>query len=921
MGLQWKKMVALATASCLMIVSMPDNSGLTVRQAQAARTAGLDGNVVQQEKEAGKKKDALRGVEAGVVSPSVVFSKGSGTYPEAFDLELTCDTATAIYYTTDGSDPSDPANTSRQQYAPGSIHVADREGDPNVLSAIDPILFDATNVKASADGKSFESTVEKPADDDVDKCTVIKAAAQFADGTCSAVTTNTYFIGEMADHIDGIRQSCEAAGMDLSVMSISMDADDLFDSKKGIYVKGDVFNQALEKYFADGGSIGWSASDTCRGMDANYKQKGKEWERKTHIDYFESDGTNTSCKLQQDCGIRIQGNYSRSDYQKSFRLYARADYGEKNFKYGFWNQAKDDSGNVIEKYKKIVLRNGGNCAFTTKFADSYWQSLMEGIDCDKQSARPCVVYLNGEYWGVYVLQDDYCGAYFENKHGVDKDSVIIYKGDAEANRVLGYKLDEGELPEGVTNEDYYFQDIENFMREHNDLSNPADYEAFCQLVDADSALDYFATQVWINNKWDWPGKNWSMWKSTINDPTNPYADGKWRFLMYDVEFGGISGRDDARANTVANSKLLLTGTAEKEEDTNWDKPNVRCFALLMTNPGFREKFNARLTSFSDTMFERSHILERANQFRDVYQPILDQFFNRFPTLWNGTKKTADMVINGNGSDTYGTWKNIVAFAEKRAGNISKITTYVNNQYPDVPTPPATQEPTATPTPPTTATATPPAAPTGTPIPSVTPPASNQNKGPIVTTLSDGAKKIVTLDANGKTVSTKYQIKGVTYLSKAGNTLAFSADNKKSLKKKTSYVVQDEVVAGGNRFKVTEIEAGAFQGLTNLKSVTIGVYVKTIGKNAFRGCKKLKKITFLGKKVKKIGKNAFSGIAKKAKMICQKSKRKAYQKLIKKSGVNYKKTKIKVTSANIKVKKGDANASVGNENNSGDVKKN
>lgn len=898
MGLQWKKMVALATASCLMMGSMPDNPGITVRQAQAAKAAGLENNVVQQENEAGKKQDALRGVEAGVVSPSVVFSKGSGTYREAFDLELTCDTATAIYYTTDGSDPSDPANASRQQYAPGSIHIADRQGDPNVLSAIDPILFDATNVKASADGKSFESTVEKPTDEDVDKCTVIKAAAQFADGTCSAVTTNTYFIGEMADHIEGIRQSCEAAGMDLSVMSISMDADDLFDSTKGIYVKGDVFNRALEKYFADGGKIGWNASDTCRGMDANYKQKGREWERETHIDYFESDGTNTSCKLQQDCGIRIQGNYSRSDYQKSFRLYARADYGEKNFKYGFWNQAKDDSGNVIEKYKKIVLRNGGNCAFTTKFADSYWQSLMEGIDCDKQSARPCVVYLNGEYWGVYVLQDDYCGAYFENKHGVDKDSVIIYKGDAEANRVLGYKLDEGELPEGVTNEDYYFQDIENFMREHNDLSNPADYEAFCQLVDADSALDYFATQVWINNKWDWPGKNWSMWKSTINDPTNPYADGKWRFLMYDVEFGGISGRDDARSNTVKESKLLLTGTAEME-DTNWDKPNVRCFALLMTNPGFREKFNARLTGFSDTMFERSHILERANQFRDVYQPILDQFFNRFPTLWGGKKKTADMVINGNGEDTYGTWANIVAFAEKRAGNIGKITTYINKEYPDVPTPPATDAPTATP--PTTATATPPAAPTNTPNPSVTPPA-DQNKGPIETTLSDGAKKIVTIDANGKVVSTKYQIKGVTYLLKSGNTLAFTADNRKSLKKKTSYVVQDEVVAGGNRFKVTEIEAGAFQGLTKLKSVTIGVYVKTIGKNSFRGCKKLKKVTFLGKKVKKIGKNAFYGIAKKAKMICQKSKKNTYQKLIKKSGVNYKKTKIKVIGANLKVKK-------------------
>ena len=232
----------------------------------------------------------------------------------------------------------------------------------------------------------------------------------------------------------------------------------------------------------------------------------------------------------------MQGNYSRSDYQKSFRLYARNEYGKKNFKYGFWDNAKDDAGNTIEKYKKIVLRNGGNCAFTTKFSDSYWQSLMEDIECDKQHARPCVVYLNGEYWGVYILQDDFCGAYMENKHGIDKDNILIYKGDAQAIPDLGYKLDEGDFPEGVTDESYYFQELEDFMSKHNDLSKEEDFNALCEIVDKDSFLDYFATQVWINNKWDWPGKNWSMWRcpAAAIDPANPYADGKWRLLIYDV---------------------------------------------------------------------------------------------------------------------------------------------------------------------------------------------------------------------------------------------------------------------------------------------------------------------------------------------------------------------------------------------------
>lgn len=891
MGLHLKRVLACVTAVSLMVVSLTDYSGGMVRQADAAeRTVSTGQSVQNQAQTLEKNQKELRGATAEESSSAVVFSKDSGTYGEEFDLELTCGagvaSGTAIYFTTDGSDPSDQNNEARQLYTPGSIRIADREGDSNVLSAIDPNLFDAANVKISKDGKSFESKLEKPSNEDVDKCTVIKAAAQYIDGTCSEVTTNTYFIGTMADHIEGIRESCEAAGMDLSVMSISMDAEDLFDYDKGIYVKGKTFDQALAAYLEEKSEI--ESTEDCRGLDANYKQKGRDWERKTHIDYFESNGTETSCILQQDCGIRIQGNYSRSDYQKSFRLYARADYGKKNFKYAFWDQAKDDQGQIIDKYKKIVLRNGGNCAFTTKFSDAYWQSLMEGVDCDKQSARPCVVYLNGEYWGVYILQNDFCSDYFADKHGVDKDSVLVYKGDAEANTDLGYKLDEGDLPEGVTNEDYYFTDLENFLKEHKDVSDPADYAALCDLVDKDSALDYFATQVWINNKWDWPGKNWSMWKTSSIDSNNPYADGKWRFLFYDVEFGGISGEGDSYANTVKNSNLLAIGSAQKPAD-NWDKPNVRCFAMFMTNPEFREEFNARLTSFSDTMFEHDRMMERADQFKNIYQPILDQFFNRFPTLWGNKKRTADMAINGNGWDTYGTWANIVAFAEERAGYIPSITSWVDKQY--SPSTPPTQKPTTAPTGTPIPTASP--SPTGKPAPTVTPGGKDSN-GPIRISLCDGAQKIVQLDANGKVLSTKYKVEGIIYTLQSNRTFAFSADNTKALKKKSSYVISDVVVAGGNKYKVTAVEAGAFRNLKKLKSVVIGENVKKIGKDAFRGCKKLKKISFLGKKVKEIGSKAFQGIAKKAKINCPKAKKKAYQKLIKKSGVNLKKTKIKIT---------------------------
>ena len=278
-----KKMIAYALVAAMSVSLVPGNAGMTKHSSAA-------GNQQSGVKQVSSRKSAGQGESQAEVTPAVEFSKGSGTYSEVFNLELSyADANAAIYYTTDGSDPTDADNENRILYSADGITVQDRKNDPNVLSAIDPILFDSVNVKVSKDRKNFESTIQAPKDEDVDKCTVIKAAAQLEDGTCSAVTTNTYFIGEMADHIEGIRESVEAAGMNLSVMSISMDAEDLFDSTKGIYVKGDTFDQALEEYLKKNGSL-WS-TETCRDLDANYKQKGKEWERNTHIDYFESDCT------------------------------------------------------------------------------------------------------------------------------------------------------------------------------------------------------------------------------------------------------------------------------------------------------------------------------------------------------------------------------------------------------------------------------------------------------------------------------------------------------------------------------------------------------------------------------------------------------------------------------------------------------
>ena len=438
-----------------------------------------------------------------------------------------------------------------------------------------------------------------------------------------------------------------------------MNYDDLFSGDKGIYVKGDIFDKALEQYLAEGNRL--RDTEDARSLDANYKQRGRDWERNASVTMLEVTPEGAETVISQNCGIRVQGNYSRSDYQKGFRLYARKEYGGNNFEYAvFGEDYLNDNGEVMDKFKHLVLRAGGNCAFTTKFNDTYWQSLLEDTACETKQSRPCIVYLNGEYWGLYVLEEDYSDDFFEDVHGVNKDDVVVYKGDAEMYK-RGYVLDEGTIPDGEK-ESYYYKELYDFFKSHSDLKSQEDYDEFVKLVDPDSVMDYFAVQSWINNKWDWPGKNWSMWKTINVDESNPYADGRWRFMFYDMEFGGVCGAGDIRNNTIKDANYRPNGLL----DMDTENPAVLCFAYLMTNEGFRTAFYDRLTGLSEGYFEKTAATERLLEFVAVYSPLYEQFFNRYPDI-----SDAEEAIGGG----YATAQCINDFLEGRHNHIQPMVDY------------------------------------------------------------------------------------------------------------------------------------------------------------------------------------------------------------------------------------------------------
>lgn len=131
---------------------------------------------------------------------------------------------------------------------------------------------------------------------------------------------------------------------------------------------------------------------------------------------------------------------------------------------------------------------------------------------------------------------------------------------------------------------------------------------------------------------------------------------------------------------------------------------------------------------------------------------------------------------------------------------------------------------------------------------------------------------------------KYTVNGIKYeiiSTDSTKTVGF-VNGKKNSKKIT---IPATVKIKGKTFKVKSIKTGAFKNSKKLTTLVIGANVKIIEKNAFKGCKNLKKITIKSKKLTaaKVAKNAFKGINKKATVKVPKNKVKAYSKIVKVKG--------------------------------------
>lgn len=515
--------------------------------------------------------------------PEPIFSHEGGFYDSSFDLDITHSKSTRVYYTLDGSVPTTDSNLFTEP-----IKIEDITSQPNNLSAI-------TNTRVNG---------TKAPSDPVDKAMTINAIAVDDEGNVSDVVTAAYFIGynDKASYYN-----------DVKIISITTDADNLFDDEKGIYVLGNVYENWRNSSEYSPATQEWE-------VPANYTQKGREWERSATIQVYDGGKLVHS----QGVGIRIHGGATRSAAQKSFNVYTRADYGATSFDYDLFDGTlrSEATGKKIKKFDSFILRNAGNDSEAARFRDKLNQSLVSDRDMLTQGMVPCIVFINGEFWGQYEITEKLSDDYIESHYNVNKKDVCLIKNN--------------ELEEGDAENLREWEELYDWVKTA-DMSQNANYERLCSLVDMQSFADYMSAQFYLGNK-DFAPNNTAMWKTNSVDSENQWADGRWRFILFDTEYStGLYGSFQSNASNDIMSDVL--------------KNESFYSALLksaLKNDNFKQLFVQTFMDLCNENYNNDRVTEIIDNLSAEYHDMVVDTLNRF-----NPPNSTDSGIGGPGN--WGNW--------------------------------------------------------------------------------------------------------------------------------------------------------------------------------------------------------------------------------------------------------------------------
>ncbi len=385
----------------------------------------------------------------------------------------------------------------------------------------------------------------------ISKTTVIRCFAVSNGKNKSPITDLTYIVGE---------------GDTIEAISLVTEPSNLWDYYSGIYETGPRANAAFPY------------------EGANYYNR---WEREGTVSFF----SQVDEGFNENCGIRIFGGLSRALPKKSFALFFRSSYGSSSLDYQLFTDCE------LKSYEALVLRNTGQDFKYSSMRDAMVTTMANDmLGLDVQNCRPVVLYLNGEYWGLYFIREKLNENYVAQHYNVDPSEATVT------------------VANGRTSEEYTA--LVNYAASH-DLRLPEHYNYMASQMDIENYIDYIVAEMIICNT------------DNGNIRFFTYEGGKWRWIMYDVDHAFRS----ANYNTVSEH-LNPAGTGSS------DMFSTKLINALLKNPEFKKKFLEEIAYQLNNVWTSENI----DAYVDEFKALIVNDIGKDCVRWNRNYSTWESSV-------------------------------------------------------------------------------------------------------------------------------------------------------------------------------------------------------------------------------------------------------------------------------------
>ena len=211
-------------------------------------------------------------------------------------------------------------------------------------------------------------------------------------------------------------------------------------------------------------------------------------------------------KFSVPVGFRLHGNDSRHGAKQNFQLRFRSEYGASKLEYPLFENRD------IQEYDSLLLKGGSEDYRYCMMRDE----LLTGIAGTNtylytQAMKPVVLYLGGQYWGVYYMRERFSDDYVASHMNVSEESVDILKY-ADATVQCGDSKD--------------FHALRKFTRE-NDMSKQENYDYLASQICVESLVDWYICRTYAADR-D---------VGNIRRCRSSESDGKWYWMYFDLDWG------------------------------------------------------------------------------------------------------------------------------------------------------------------------------------------------------------------------------------------------------------------------------------------------------------------------------------------------------------------------------------------------